>query len=72
MADLKVWAFRRPYCTPSGGTIQASHYREAIALLHLAYGYCSNTRVSCATVNLGQGGDGGVVTKTFDENGEVV
>ena len=64
----KSWAFNRPYCSPNGGMVKASHYKEAIQLVHLAYGYASGTTVSCAVIVA----DGGVTTKTFDEDGEVV
>lgn len=67
----KSWAFERPYCSPSGGVVTASHYKEAIALVHLAHGYCSGTTVSCAAVNTGQGSNGKVTTETFDEDGRV-
>ena len=71
MGILRSWAFNRPPCSPSCGIINASHYKEALQLVYLAYGHCSGTTVSCVTVNTGQGSNGEVITKTFDEDGEV-
>lgn len=47
MKEFKTWAFRRPFCSPSTGTLQAKTGKEALKLVHYMYGFASDTEVYC-------------------------
>tara|TARA_Y100001960_G_scaffold332753_1_gene434638 strand:- start:8288 stop:8578 length:291 start_codon:yes stop_codon:yes gene_type:complete len=50
-SQMKSWAFKRPFCNPNAGIIQAKTGEEAIKLIHRAYGFTSNVSVYCAETN---------------------
>lgn len=45
---MKNWAFRRPYCSPVAGFVQADSGEQALKLVNYAYGSCGRTSVFCA------------------------
>lgn len=55
---MKLFAWQRPYCNPSSGTINADNHEDALKAIHRAYGLCSNTKVHCVKTDKTYASDG--------------